>query len=487
MPSFAVIGSGIAGLYTAHGLRQAGFDVTLYSDRTPEQWLKTSRPTGTAARFEPALAIERQLGLNHWEEQAPKGGGAHVTFCLKRGNRLVTLAGRLPEGTYFQAIDVRLQSARWMEDLEARGGKVVIESVTVPRLDAIAAEHDLTLVAGGRAELSGLFPRDAARSAYETPQRKLALVKAQNARLGFDGIPFLPVKFNLFAPYGEGFWVPFFHKDVGPCWSLLIEAKAGGPLDRYGGANSAEAVLAITKEIIRELCPWDWPWAKDMTTCDEHGWLVGSFAPTVRQPVGRLPSGRIAGAVGDTQMSLDPIAGQGANSAAKMARHLVDRIVAHAARGGRPFDERFLTETHDAYHARHGGPIHEFSRVLLEPLTEAGQTLLISQYGSDGTRPGTGRGPVHDGRQKIADAFIENFADPAFITDAFVDLNKARAFVEQCTGRSWRRALLSGRARIALGQLRQLVGLPPHHPLTATPEPDADAEPPAPPARQATG
>jgi len=71
MRSVAVLGAGIAGLIAAHGLRRAGYSVTLYSDRTPEQWL-TSRPTGTAARFGPALAYERELGLAHWEAQAAR-------------------------------------------------------------------------------------------------------------------------------------------------------------------------------------------------------------------------------------------------------------------------------------------------------------------------------------------------------------------------------------------------------------------------------
>src|ERR1700760_380105 len=104
MRKIAVIGSGLAGLVAAHGVRRAGHEVTLYSDRTPEQWLRESRPTGAAARFEPALAHERDLGLNHWEHVAPKGHGVQLTFCPKTGNRLVTLSARLSGGRYFQAV-----------------------------------------------------------------------------------------------------------------------------------------------------------------------------------------------------------------------------------------------------------------------------------------------------------------------------------------------------------------------------------------------
>ena len=102
-----------------------------------------SRPTGTAARFDISLAYERELGLNHWEKDAPKGEGVHLTFSPTKDNRLLTLA-RSPGKNYFLAIDLRLQSHRWMNyDFAAKGGKVEIENVGVPRLDEIAAAHEL--------------------------------------------------------------------------------------------------------------------------------------------------------------------------------------------------------------------------------------------------------------------------------------------------------------------------------------------------------
>jgi len=50
MRRIAIIGSGIIGLIAAHALRKARYDVTLYSDRTADQWLRESRPTGPSAK-----------------------------------------------------------------------------------------------------------------------------------------------------------------------------------------------------------------------------------------------------------------------------------------------------------------------------------------------------------------------------------------------------------------------------------------------------
>src|SRR5688572_1127616 len=94
MRSIAVVGSGIVGLIAAHALRRHKYEVSLYSDRTADQWLNESRPTGTAARFDMALGYERELGLNHWDDVAPRGEGVFLTFCPTLHNQLIRLIGR---------------------------------------------------------------------------------------------------------------------------------------------------------------------------------------------------------------------------------------------------------------------------------------------------------------------------------------------------------------------------------------------------------
>jgi 2-polyprenyl-6-methoxyphenol hydroxylase-like FAD-dependent oxidoreductase len=450
-----IVGSGQSGLLAAHGFVQAGHEVTLYSDRSAAQWLHGSKPTGTAARFELALAYERALGLAHWEEVAPKVRGVHLTFCPKAGNRLVTLTGT--STSYFQAIDLRLQSHRWMVDLEAAGARIVIGKVDPDRLDAITAQHDLVLVATGRGPLAEVFPRNAARSVHDKPQRKLAMAIVTGGPM-FEDIPFLPVKFNFFAPHGETFWMPYYHRDHGPTWCLLFEAKAGGAMDRFDGCTSGEDVVAMSKAVIRDLIPWDAPWAANLELADPDGWLLGGITPTVRSPVGRMPSGRVAMPLGDAAISLDPIAGQGANLGNKLARHIVAAV---AEDPDRSFNAAWMTETFESFWADHGAATVGFNNMCLEPLTPAGKLLLISQYGSDGTSDSP--------KQRIANAVFECFIDPRRSGNAFVEQAAARKLVTELSGHSWRREFLGGALRMGAGQLRRVFGTGPAH-VSAAPQ-----------------
>ena len=439
MRKIAIVGSGIIGLIAAYALRKHGYGVTLYSDRTADQWLNESRPTGTAARFEMALAFERELELNHWDDVAPRGEGVFLTFCPKLHNRLITLIGR--SARPFQAVDVRLQCHRWMNDFD---GALVIENVSVERLDPIAADHDLTIVAAGRADLCRIFPRDDARCRYDAPQRNLAMVITTGGRMSFDGCPFTPVKFEFLGTDGEAFFVPYFHKDHGPSWNILFEPKPGSRMDRFNDAKSGEEVLAIARAVVRDLFPWDEEWMRPMRLADPHGWLVGRVTPTVRKPVATLPSGRIVTALGDTAISYDPIAAQGANSGVKQARHLVDAIV---ARKNRPFDAEWMTETFDAFFEDHARYAADFTNLFLDPIPAAAKEMLIAQYGSDG------RADNNTGQQRIANAFFANFNDPRELTPAFDDMPRMRGFIARTSGHSWVRNAIRGRGAVLRNQL----------------------------------
>jgi 2-polyprenyl-6-methoxyphenol hydroxylase-like FAD-dependent oxidoreductase len=401
-----------------------------------------------------SLQFEYELGLQSWENDAPWSDGSHMTLCPVPGNRMLTLAGRNLRPSL--SIDLRLQSHYWMKQLLERGGRIEIESVSVERLDQISAENDLTIVAAGRAELSRLFERDAARSVYDKPQRHLAMVCVKGPPMGFDGIPMIPVKHTIISGVGEAIWVPYFHKDVGQSWTLIFEAPPGSPTDLFQEAKSGEQVLQIAKQVVRKFIPWDADWLRNAELSDSLGWLVGKFTPTVRKPVGKLPSGRLVTPVGDTAMALDPVGGQGANNGNKMARNLVESIIAH---GDRPFDAQWMTDTFERFYARHGQPTYTFNHMLLEQPTAAMRDLLFAQYGSDGRFDNT------SGPQLLANAFVENVNDPAQLTPCLQDRRKMHQFIEKMTGRSWLRAVASGAMGVAREEFRQWRGLEPRHPV----------------------
>jgi hypothetical protein len=453
MRRIAIIGAGQAGLLAAHALRLNGYEITLYSDKSPDDFMHRARPTGAAGRFEMAIGFERRLGLEHWGKEAPLCDGIHFTYLRGPNNQLLTLLGRLHSGP-LMAIDLRMQSAAWMNQLVERGGKVEIEEVSIARLEEITKAHDLTIVAAGRGEIMKLFPRDEARSVYRAPQRFLAMFCVSGAPLRPPYADwFTPIKFNFFQHFGEMFWMPWYSKERQPSLVCLFEAKTGTPFDRFRDCRSGAEVVKRARAAIRELMPWDYEMFEKGELCDEYSWLIGGFTPEVRQVVGTLPSGRIVMALGDTAQSLDPIGGQGANNGNKMTQVYVDAIL---QRGDLPFDAAWMRATFDRFWQRHRY-CDMLNNTLLEPLTPAARLLLLAQYGSTG-RPGD-----ESPQQRLADLFSDNFNDPIMMTEALHDRARARQVIRGAFG-STSMPLLRGALSVAGGQVRQKIGLAARHP-----------------------
>ena len=65
MSSILIVGAGQAGLQLALGLRRDGHDVTVVSNRTPDD-IRTGRVMSSQCMFDAALQTERDLGVNDW-------------------------------------------------------------------------------------------------------------------------------------------------------------------------------------------------------------------------------------------------------------------------------------------------------------------------------------------------------------------------------------------------------------------------------------
>ena len=457
MSKIAIIGSGVSGLLAGLGLLKPGHEVTIYSALSAEDWLTKVPPTGTACRFGSSLDLERELGVNHWEDSTPIEG-IHLTFCPKMGRQLIDLMGRFSRKAL--AIDVRLQSYRWTQDFEERGGTIRVENVDVDRLEQIAEAADLTLVAAGKGDIGRIFEVDTERSVYDKPQRKLAMFVIKNVDMdrSKQGVPFhFGIKFNFFATAGEQFSIPYWHKDGYQCWNALFEARPGGIFDRFDDCTSGKAVLDRVKELFKQHIPWDYQWIKDAELADEKGWLKGAFTPCFKKPVGTLPSGSNVMALGDMANSLDPIGGQGANNCYRQIKNLLDAV---ANNESGVFDQDWMTATFDRFYETTGKVTNEFNNLLLEEITPAAQRILIAQYGSNGMQ---GNESVH---QMVANSFCDNFDDPTSFTQQMLKPEKALEFMNEVSGGRAGRVDLVNKLKIGKGQLRQVLGLPrTDHPL----------------------
>jgi outer membrane protein assembly factor BamB len=109
---------------------------------------------------------------------------------------------------------------------------------------------------------------------------------------------------------------------------MVFEGIPGGPLDCWADVKTPEQHLDRSLSFLRHYVPWEFERCRDVELTDPNGTLAWRFAPTVRKPFFRLPSGRTVFGMADAVVVNDPITGQGSNNAAKCANAYFDAIVA---------------------------------------------------------------------------------------------------------------------------------------------------------------
>jgi hypothetical protein len=339
MRKIAIVGGGQSGLQLALGLQQKGYEVTVVSNRTPEQ-IRKGRVTSSQFMFNDSLQNERDLAINFWEKECPVTEGITFTVPGPAGARALFWEAKLDH--YGQSIDQRVKFSGWLEEFAKRGGNVVYEDAGVAELEKYAGSNDLVIVAAGKGEVARLFETDAANTPYTTPMRALALtyVKKMAPRK-----PFTAVAFNLIPGVGEYFVFPAL-TTTGTCEIMVFEGVPGGPMDCWGDAKTPEQHLAKSKWILHTFLPWEAERCRDIELTDDMGILAGRFPPTVRKPICRLPSGRLVLGMADVVVVNDPITGQGSNTASKAAKIYMDRILEN---GNKAFDAAWMQQTFDGF------------------------------------------------------------------------------------------------------------------------------------------
>jgi hypothetical protein len=399
---FLIVGAGQAGLQLALGLVQDGHDVTVVSNRTPHE-IRSGRVMSSQCMFDAALQHERDLALDFWADECPEIEGISLAAPAPGGGKMIDWAARLERPA--QSVDQRVKIPSWMEELERLDGKLVLHDAAVPDLEAYVRDHDLVLVAAGKGEVAQLFERDASRSPYAAPQRALALTYVT----GMTPRPeFTAVAFNLIPTVGEYFVFPAL-TTTGECEIMVFEGIPGGLMDCWGDVTTPAEHLEKSKWILETFLPWEAERCGEIELTDENGILAGRFPPTVRNPVGELPSGALVLGLADTVVLNDPITGQGSNNASKAAASYLASIREH---GDRPFDRNFMEQAFERYwdEAQY---VTGWTNALLAPPPQHVLDLLLAA----------------NEHQKIADRFVNGFNDPRDYFDWFMEPEKATRYL----------------------------------------------------------
>jgi hypothetical protein len=287
-------------------------------------------------------------------------------------------------------IDPRLKADDRIELFLNLGGEFIVQKVEFDTLDNVARRHDLTLVATGKGGLSSLFPRDNRRSFYSGPQRValMLVVKGPSPSLSHFAHRSVAgashVAFSVIEGLGEFWTSPYYHKDIGPSWTLLAWAVPGGAWERrIRNADSPKTTLEIMKQLHVDYLPWDLHELENFEVIegDPFSWLRGAVLHEVRAGLGYTRRGHVVASLGDTSIGYDPVAGQGAQSGLLQAALYVDRIVSHDGE----FGSDWIRESFETFYCQRGQAAEMVTRMFLgaPELHEVADILIQAANGSE--------------------------------------------------------------------------------------------------------
>ena len=358
MRTIAIVGAGQAGLQLGITLLKNNHQVILFSPRSATQVLEGSI-LSNQAMFHSALQLERKYNLHFWDKECPQN--QFITFTLATPND-PSIAFQWRGSTYhpYHSVDQRMKFSRWMQEFEQLGGCLNIQHVGIKDLVKISKQHELTIVACGKGEISQGFPKNVLRSYYARPQRVLSCLYVK----GVVPVPdYAGVRVNVIPNVGECFIMPGLTKN-GPCEMMLFEGIPQGPFDCWWDICAPDEQLQKSLQLLQRFVPWEAERCQYAQLTDQGATLLGSYTPCVRDSILKLPNGELVLGIGDTVVLNDPIAGQGANNASKAAEFYLAQIM---KRGNKPFDEEWMSNIFE-YHWHHDAKWSTYwSNLLLAP------------------------------------------------------------------------------------------------------------------------
>jgi len=353
----AIIGAGQAGLQLAiHLLLKKKYQISLYTEQNAAQ-IQNGRIFSTQGMFCDALQIEKSLGLNLWDDTCPQNSSVEFSLAANKASTpLLKWTGKTKKT--FQAIDQRLKFSEWMNLFEKLGGDVYYQRVTHEELNYITDEHELTLIATGKGELSEIFPINTTYSTHNSPQRILSSLYLTNTSPVNAGL-----HANMLPEIGELFSITGLTQG-GVCEMLLFEGIPGKGLDCWQDVLSIEDQHQQAKLIMKKYFPWEFERFSNSQMTDPHAGLIGQYTPKICHPIAKLNNGKLVLGIGDAIVLNDPIAGQGANSACKTAFYYAEAICQHHTK---KFDEQWMLETANMSWEKYSKYATFLSNFLLKP------------------------------------------------------------------------------------------------------------------------
>jgi 2-polyprenyl-6-methoxyphenol hydroxylase-like FAD-dependent oxidoreductase len=399
----AVIGSGVAGLHLALLLQKQGIPVTIYSDQTAAQ-LASGRMLNTVAHHNTTVQREQALGVDHWD-LAEYGYFCHHHYI--GGPQPLSFPGAFSAPS--RAIDYRVYLPRLLADFEERGGDFRSgQQVGPEEIARLSEQHDLVVAATGKGGTSAMFPVIAAKSPYSRPQRRLS------AGLYHGIAPSEPkgVTMSIAPPHGELLEIPTFSAD-GHVTVLLFENVPGGDTEVLADAKYDEDPAAFERLVLEKLRAHH-PRVYERVDAGRFGLtrpadlLQGAVTPVLREDYAVLPNGKVVIALGDAHSVVDPVVGQGANSASYSAWEL-GAVIAEDPN----FDERFAQKV-AARRANRVRAISDWTNLMigLPPAPH-----LLQLLGAMSQNPA------------VADEFTDNFNQPERQWDILATPARTGAFL----------------------------------------------------------
>ncbi|GAA4912376.1 styrene monooxygenase/indole monooxygenase family protein [Streptomonospora salina] len=411
MRKILIVGAGHSGLHLAHGLLNHGYDVTVITGQSSQE-IRTGRPSITQMTFPTALDYERELHLDFWSGQAPRIEDFKM-HLYPPGGEAAVLKGRTgARDQYTISIDRRIKMADWLEYFEDAGGKVVIHGVTLSDLDYFSRMFDLIVVAVGHGELGALFDNDTSRFSGARPR----VVAQANI---YDVLPDAGESPNIgwaasAADAGNMILLPFLTAD-GPCHSLFLGDRRGGPMDVWPDRPRPDEQWRRMQDLLRTYAPEYYERVAGASLVDGSSTLVEYFTPQVRNPVGVLPSGGLALGIADVVITMDPFVGQGWNHSTRCARSYLQSIVEH---GDRPFDEEFLAGAFERFW-EYGLPVQSFAELCSTMWDQELPPHFQEIIGAAATYP------------EVGDRWIQGWDYPPDFEKWLYDPEKARAYLDE--------------------------------------------------------